>query len=84
MICGFIIIFTGVYLLDSIARSGSESQYIHDSLSTDEEQDEDEEFLMGEAALLDQHESSSLHLSGLNHESDDDIELVSRPRSRQI
>ncbi|KAI7874258.1 magnesium transporter [Mucor mucedo] len=82
LICGFIIIFTGVYLLDSIARGGGETHY--DNVGMDEEEDEDEVFLMGEAALLNQHESSSLNLSGLNQESDDDIELVSRPRSRQL
>lgn len=41
---------------------------------------------MGEATLLDQHElgSSSMNLSGLNQDSDEDIELISRPRSRQM
>lgn len=83
MICGFVIIFTGVYLLDSIARgSGQEAHHLHGDTSSEDE-DENERFLMEEAALLEDHEagSSSLNLSGLNHDSDDDIELVMRPKA---
>ncbi|CAO0797289.1 unnamed protein product [Mucor circinelloides] len=83
LICGFVIIFTGVYLLDSIARgSGQEAHHLHGDTSSEEE-DENERFLMEEAALLEDHEagSSSLNLSGLNHDSDDDIELVMRPKA---
>jgi hypothetical protein len=85
LICGFIIIFTGVYLLNSIARSSlSGNHHLHgNDPSEDDEADENERFLMEEAALLEDHEagSSSLNLSGLNHDSDDDIELVMRPKT---
>lgn len=69
--------------MDSIARgSGSETHHLHDDTSSEEE-DENERFLMEEAALLEDHEagSSSLNLSGLSHDSDDDIELVMRPKT---
>lgn len=81
LICGFVIIFTGVYLLDSIARKLPKKTLRHDTLEDD--QNEDETFLMGEATLFDDSEegSDSANLSGLNHDSDDDIELVSRPKS---
>ncbi|CAO3630928.1 unnamed protein product [Mucor hiemalis] len=81
LICGFVIIFTGVYLLDSIARSGgSENQHHrHGDLSSEEDNEEDE-FLMGEE-LDEEGQLGSSSLSGLNHnESDEDIELVMRPR----
>ncbi|KAI8094514.1 magnesium transporter [Thamnidium elegans] len=69
LICGFVIIFTGVYLLDSIARS-----IPHQSIPSEDEEEE---------TLLEQQEvGSSFNLSGLNHGSDEDIELIPRPRSR--
>lgn len=76
LICGFIIIFAGVYLLDSIARST-----LHQAVPLEDEDEEEE-------TLLEQQEvGSSFNLSGLNHDDtddDDDIELISRPRSRQL
>jgi ABC-type nickel/cobalt efflux system permease component RcnA len=93
LICGFIIIFTGVYLLDSIARNENSQHHLHGDLSSsDEAEDDDMRYLMGndeddEAALLDQHDNnvhSTLNLSGLNHDSDEDIELVLRPRSAAV
>lgn len=84
LICGFVIIFIGVYLLDSIARSSpsNTNDYHLQGDTSCEVDNEDEEFFMGEAALLDENElgSSSLNLSGLNHDSDQDIELVMRPK----
>lgn len=81
LICGFVIIFTGVYLLDSIARGNSDTQRRMAELNSDGEGEEDE-FLMGEAALLDEQQNGHT-LSGLNQEeSDEDIELVLRPSSR--
>jgi hypothetical protein len=85
LICGFVIIFTGVYLLDSIARSSpsnADDYHLHSDTLSDVDNEDEEEFLMGEAALLDENElgSSSLNLSGLNHDSDEDIELIMRPK----
>lgn len=78
LICGFVIIFTGVYLLDSIARK----DYHQISQRDNDGIEEDEAFLMGEATLLEEHDDSSVNISGLNHDdSDSDIELVMRPRS---
>lgn len=77
LICGFVIIFTGVYLLDSIARKTRRKGLQHENLR--DNQNEDETFLMGEAALFD--DNNSINLSGLNHDSDDDIELIPRPKS---
>ncbi|CEP19945.1 hypothetical protein [Parasitella parasitica] len=73
LFCGFIIIFTGVYLLDSIARGAPSETFHH--IHGDMSSEDDEE------ALLEDHEAgtSSLNLSGLNHDSDEDIELVMRP-----
>ncbi|GAA5814991.1 hypothetical protein MFLAVUS_008495 [Mucor flavus] len=65
LICGFVIIFTGVYLLDSIARSIPPQ-----SIPSEDEEEE---------TLLEQQElGSSFNLSGLNRDSDEDIELISR------
>jgi hypothetical protein len=66
--------------LDSIARGNSDTQRRIAELNSDGEGEEDE-FLMGEAALLDEQNGHAL--SGLNQEeSDEDIELVMRPSSR--
>lgn len=68
--------------MDSIARSSplnADDYHLHGDTSSEADH-EDEEFLMGEAALLDENElGSSLNLSGLNHDSDEDIELLMRP-----
>lgn len=55
LICGFIIIFAGVYLLDSIARGAGATE--SDNRYTNEE---DEGLLMSETSLLENEESLGL------------------------
>lgn len=58
MICGFVIIFAGVYLLDSIARgAGANGANEHGRRRDEEIYDEDEELLISEATLLENEES---------------------------
>lgn len=58
LICGFVIIFAGVYLLDSIARgAGANGANEHGRRRDEEIYDEDEELLMSEATLLENEES---------------------------
>ncbi|KAI8145090.1 magnesium transporter [Fennellomyces sp. T-0311] len=62
LFCGFIIIFAGVYLLDSIAR-GKNANGSHDRSGRrrDEEiYDEDERLLLSEATLMDNEDSLGL------------------------
>ena len=64
LIAGFVVIFTGVYLLDSIARGAGAS-------SSDVNGDgEDEHLLMSEATLLENEEAV-----GLTDMHDDDSDL---------
>ncbi|EPB82297.1 hypothetical protein HMPREF1544_10977 [Mucor circinelloides 1006PhL] len=71
LICGFIIIFTGVYLLDSIARSaganGNENLY----------KDEEDEGLLMRERTFDNDEEDSLSLNNME-DSDDDQHANSR------
>lgn len=55
LICGFVIIFAGVYLLDSIARGAGATS---DNRYRDEE--EDEALLMSESTLLENEDSLGL------------------------
>lgn len=69
--------------MDSIARnSHSDNPHRRVADLDSEEGEEEDEFLMGETALLDEHgHIGSSSLSGLNqNDSDEDIELVMRPR----
>ncbi|KAG2181747.1 hypothetical protein INT44_008562 [Umbelopsis vinacea] len=68
LICGFIIIFSGVYLLNSIAQGGA-------GASSSGREAENARLLMSEATLLENEES--LGLTELN-DSDDDIEYGRR------
>ncbi|RCH77501.1 hypothetical protein CU098_001994, partial [Rhizopus stolonifer] len=72
LLAGFVVIFIGVYLLDSAALT---TEHDRDRV------DEDEQFLMGEASLFGEEQA----LSGLRHDGssfslseDDDIELVTK------
>lgn len=71
LICGFVIIFTGVYLLDSIARSAGANG--NGNLYKDEE---DEGLLMSERTF-DNDEENSLGLDNME-DSDDDQHANSR------
>ncbi len=66
LICGFVIIFAGVYLLDSIARGAGA-----DSNDNRYKNEEDEGLLMSERTLLD-NEESSLGLTELDDSSDEE------------
>ncbi|KAI7884537.1 DUF803-domain-containing protein [Lichtheimia hyalospora FSU 10163] len=67
LIAGFIVIFTGVYLLDSIARGGAGAHNNNSNTHNGNSRNEDEEY------LLDDEEA--LGLTELNDDSDED-----RPR----
>ena len=67
LIAGFIVIFTGVYLLDSIARGGAGAHNNNSNTQNGNPRNEDEEY------LLDDEEA--LGLTELNDDSDED-----RPR----
>lgn len=71
LICGFVIIFTGVYLLDSIARSaganGNENIY----------KDEEDEGLLMRERTFGNDEEDSLSLNNME-DSDDDQHANSR------
>lgn len=77
LICGFIIIFAGVYLLDSIARGAGASD-ANDNRYKDEE---DEGLLMSETALMENEDS--LGLTELEDSDDDDLESARNNSSRR-
>ncbi|KAI9276952.1 membrane protein [Phascolomyces articulosus] len=61
LICGFVIIFAGVYLLDSIARGNNSGSHDRQGRRHDEEiYDEDERLLLSEATLMDNEEALGL------------------------
>ena len=61
LICGFVIIFAGVYLLDSIARGNNSGSHERSGRHNDEEiYDEDERLLLSEATLMDNEEALGL------------------------
>lgn len=64
LICGFVIIFAGVYLLDSIARGAGANPNEHDRQRDEEIYDEDEQLLMSEASLMENDDA--FHLNDLN------------------
>lgn len=69
LICGFIIIFSGVYLLNSVARGSA-------GASSSGREAENARLLMSEATLLENEES--LGLTELNDSDEDDIEYGRR------
>jgi hypothetical protein len=72
LICGFVIIFAGVYLLDSIARGAgatNENRY---------KDEEDEGLLMSESTLLENEDSLGLTELDDSIDSDDEEENLGR------
>ena len=76
LICGFIIIFAGVYLLDSIARGAGAD--LNDNRYKSEE---DEGLLMSERSMLENE--SSMGLTELDDSSDEEANLDNRVRNNR-
>jgi hypothetical protein len=70
LICGFVIIFAGVYLLDSIARGAGANQNRYSN------GEEEEGLLMSEATLMENEES--LGLTELDDFSDEEERRTER------
>lgn len=79
LICGFIIIFAGVYLLDSIAR-GAGTNSMEDDRYKDEE---NEGLLMSETALMENEDSLGLTELEDSEDDDNDLESARKTSSRR-
>lgn len=77
LICGFIIIFAGVYLLDSIARGAGA-----DSNENRYKNEEDEGLLMSERSMLENEDS--MGLADLDDSSDEEANLGGRGRDSRV